>query len=456
MFRINRTVPYTLTTILFLAQLAPAGIQINDRTSSDQKDCDIASLPDGSYITVWRSYLHDGSSGAIVARKLNYSGVPVSSEFQVNQTTEGDQAEPSICANPEGHYLITWKSAVEGTNMYDIRARLFDANSLPLSDESIISQEPRLNQGQPQVCVDLDNSFIAVWESEDLPGDSKRSICLRTIDSFAQPTGQEIVASDTPKYTCRFPDITSDGQGYVAITWLEDRTSNSVRLRRFDSTGTPTGDSLYVNQTSFKSLTSPQCDMNNRGYLAIVWDGDPNSAAADDIHARLFDPNGIALDDQFVANATTAGTQRNPSVSLNTQGSLLIGWDATSDTSDDKQDVRARLFAAYGTPLSDEFAVNQYTLEDQVIPALTYHDNGDFIIIWQSKNQDGSGWGIFSTASPTTQSSDLNADGVTNFKDYQLYSNSLAVPTADLHQDHHIDDLDLWTFCSQWLKPAME
>ena len=41
-----------------------------------------------------------------------------------------------------------------------------------------------------------------------------------------------------------------------------------------------------------------------------------------------------------------------------------------------------------------EFLVNTYTLSDQINPAVATFNTGEFIVVWQSDEQDGSGYGI--------------------------------------------------------------
>lgn len=55
----------------------------------------------------------------------------------------------------------------------------------------------------------------------------------------------------------------------------------------------------------------------------------------------------------------------------------------------------ARRFKADGTPLESEFLFNNYTTDDQASPALAMEANGDFVVTWESSNQDGDVWGIY-------------------------------------------------------------
>ena len=52
-------------------------------------------------------------------------------------------------------------------------------------------------------------------------------------------------------------------------------------------------------------------------------------------------------------------------------------------------------WAQGGTPLGPEFRVNTYTTSAQNRPAVAADGGGNFVVVWNSNTQDGSGFGIF-------------------------------------------------------------
>ena len=42
-----------------------------------------------------------------------------------------------------------------------------------------------------------------------------------------------------------------------------------------------------------------------------------------------------------------------------------------------------------------EFQVNTWTTDYQWNPSITSLPNGGFVVVWESKGQDGSGWGVY-------------------------------------------------------------
>jgi len=445
-----------VTVNLILIAPAMSETQLHGRTSLDQKACAAARLGQGGYVIAWNSYLHDGASGAIVARLFDVYGQPLIDEFQVNQTTAGNQTAPAVAVASPGTILIVWQSPGDSEDN-DIMARLYDPNGQALTDEFPVHTHTLEEQTLPRAVGCPDGSFLVAWESEGLPDHARKAICVRRISPEGNPIGDDLIASDTPQYTCRYAGLAANALGDYTVTWLEDRTTNGVRLRRFGPDDAPLDASTKISTQGFKSLTWPDCSMNDSGYTVIVWDGDPNAAAQDDIHARILDPNGTPVGEQFQVHTDTPGPQRNPAVCTDAKGSFIIAWD--TETPDQDRDIMARLFDMQGQALTDVYRVNEHLPEDQAEPVAVLGRDRSLLITWQSQDQDGSNWGVYGSFGPVLLSADLNTDGRIDFGDFQALGQAWKLPpstASDLHRDHRLDDLDIWTFCTQWLLPTEE
>jgi hypothetical protein len=433
--------------------------QLHVRTSLDQKACAATRLGQGGYVITWSSYLHDGASGAVVARLFDVHGRPLIDEFQVNQTTAGNQTAPAVAVAGPGTILIAWQSTGGSGDSEDndIMARLYDPNGQALNDEFRVNAHMAEEQTLPRAAGCPDGSFLVAWESEGLPGHERKAICVRRISPEGLPIGDDIIASDTPQYTCRYAGLAANALGDYTVTWLEDRTTDGVRQRRFGPDDLALDASTKVNTRGFKSLTWPDCSMNDSGYTVITWDGDPNAAVEDDIHARIYDPNGDPVGDEFQVHTAAPGPQRNPAVCTDASGSFVIAWD--TEAPDQGRDIMARLFDMQGQALTDAYRVNEHLPEDQSEPVVILSRDRTLLVAWQSQDQDGSNWGVYGSFGPVLLSADLNADGRIDFSDFQKLSQAWQSPpstASDLHRDHRLDYLDIWTFCTQWLQAAEE
>ena len=228
--------------------------------------------------------------------------------------------------------------------------------------------------------------------------------------------------------------------------------------RLFNPDGWPRTETFAVNTVRFGSVTKPSVAMDSAGYLVVTWDGDPDLASLDDIHARVFDPNGALLGDQFPVNTTIDGPQRYPQVALNDVAEFVVVWESVMDPNINERDIFAQRFNNFGEPLGSEFLVNTYAEGDQRYPVAALGGDGTFVTAWQSYAQDGSRYGIFAETGQMVGSADLNDDGFVDLHDYRIFAEQWleegpALP-ADLIFDDRIDQRDLAEFCRQWLTPV--
>jgi len=92
-----------------------------------------------------------------------------------------------------------------------------------------------------------------------------------------------------------------------------------------------------------------------------------------------------ALGTEFRINTTTADVQNQPAVGTDADGNYVVVWTSKGQDGNGKG-VYARLYRADGTPLTGEFVVNTTTAGDQDAPAVAMNARGDFVISWASKD----------------------------------------------------------------------
>ncbi|HEX3529851.1 MAG TPA: hypothetical protein VH988_22555, partial [Thermoanaerobaculia bacterium] len=128
-----------------------------------------------------------------------------------------------------------------------------------------------------------------------------------------------------------------------------------------------------------------------------------------DVIGRLFAADGTPAGEAFDVNDdpnTKDTTQFEPAVARTADGRFIVSWtDYGSDPANnpplnqDRTGIRARRFAADGTPAGPEFQVNVFTAGIQQRSAVAVTAGGSFLITWQSgADQDGDKDGIFARA----------------------------------------------------------
>src|SRR6185436_11543528 len=94
---------------------------------------------------------------------------------------------------------------------------------------------------------------------------------------------------------------------------------------------------------------------------------------------------------------TAAGDQTAPAVAIDSAGNIVAAWQSKGqDNADGKEGIYARRYtAATMANVGNEFRVNTTTLDAQTSPAVARMPTGEFVIVWESKAQDGSGINIY-------------------------------------------------------------
>jgi hypothetical protein len=442
-----------LAIVLIFASVCSAEFQVNTHPTSDQKDAAVAMDGQGNFIVVWNSYRQDGDSGGIFGQRFNSNSAPLGSEFQINTTNAGNQASPTAAMDAAGNFVVVWQGP--GTSDEDIFAQRFDPNGQPLGEELQVNSFTDGAQQEPAVAMNASGAFVVVWESQNVPQDAnKTSICARLYDTSGSPVVAEFTIN-TEIAACRYPDAAMDDDGSFAIAWFKQNGINSIMLRAYWADGTAETQPLKLNTVRFSSVTQPSIAIAGTERFVVVWDGDPNRAGDDDIHARLYQPDGTPIGDQFIVNTTRAGAQQNPRAAMNNVGEFVIVWNSETSLGDTERDIFGQRFDSSGSPIGDEFQINTFAAGDQRNAVVAMDETGQFVTVWQSDGQDGSGFGIFGQIGPVIGSADCNGDGIVNFLDYctlaaewQKKQNPLR---ADLVDDNSIDKQDLAAFCQQWL-----
>ena len=104
----------------------------------------------------------------------------------------------------------------------------------------------------------------------------------------------------------------------------------------------------------------------------------------------------LPLGGEFRVNTTTVGVQRLSSIARHqaaAQPNFAITWESL-DQDGSQYGVFAQRFVLR-TPAGPEFRVNTYTTSDQMFADAATDSAGNFVVVWQSNNQDGDDQGIF-------------------------------------------------------------
>lgn len=429
--------------------LAGGDFAVNLRSSLDQANPAIAGDGEGNFVVVWNSY-YQGKSNEIIGRFFGKEGEALNGEFEINQTQEGNQKKPAVAMNEGRGFVVAWQSEDSNDKVW-IFARRFDTNGVGL-DEFRLNDEP--NGKSPAVTLNDNGSFVVVWEQQEIwqPFDV-HNIRFQCYDAngSAVASGQANLLAQ-----CRNPDVGMNEDGEFVIVWMQDDTYHSLNVimaRRHNSDGLAISDPFEVSVTGFDTIAGPTVSVNRSGEFLVTWDG-AEYTQYNQVYARLYEADGSAITDEFVANSVTSAENENPKCSINNSGDSVLVWERQVGGLSGK-DVFGQRYDVAGNIVGDEFRINTYVYDDQRNAVVLNRDDGTFAAVWQSKGQDGSAEGIFGSIGPHVGTPDLDGDGFVNFADYCIISGQWAQQgsglAGNLIDDNEVDSKDVRAFCEQWL-----
>ncbi|KAJ3427985.1 hypothetical protein M0812_25616 [Anaeramoeba flamelloides] len=407
-------------------QPPPIGTEqmVNTNTTNEQENPTIASIGEFNekFVVAWESQLTDNEGKYTIQMQIfsSLNGAKIGTEIQV-YTNSSLLENPSICAIGEYNekYVICWyeylanrggsvNCQIYSSNDYSKIGDTFQANTF-YSDEPTFPKISSIGEGKEK--------FIITWQSYG-PDGEKYGIFAQIFDSnTGSKIGDEFQVNTYSEGKQKFPSIASIGEGKenFVITWQSDGQSGGeeeyeIYAQLFSSvSGNKTGEEFQVNHFFDSHQTNPKvCSLNNGNYFIIAWQSYHQEDEVPEIYAQIFNSsNGLKVggDIEFRINTETIGEKQTPSITALAQNGddqqFVITW--TSNEQDGSEyGIYAQKFnfntASLETrKIGEEYPVNNYTNLDQINPEITSIGEGDenFVITWQSNEQDGSLNGIF-------------------------------------------------------------
>ncbi len=196
----------------------------------------------------------------------------------------------------------------------------------------------------------------------------------------------------------RGPSVAADADGDFIVAWSSQHEGSfeGIFARRFSRTGAPLATEFQVNLYTPGVQSLPSVAAEAGGNFIVAWEsGYTNQdGSAYGVFARRFSAAGGPLSVELPVNTFTADSQRSPSIAAEANGDFVVAWQSLQQDGS-AYGVFARRFSSLGVPLATEFKVNTFTENAQRDPSLAADADGDFVIAWESEGQDGWGFGVF-------------------------------------------------------------
>lgn len=261
---------------------------------------------------------------------------------------------------------------------------------IPLNSQFRVNTHTRAYQYDSRIAMDADGNFVVSWtgSGED---DKGQGIFAQRYDSFGSPIGKQFVVNSYTTGRQEDPAIAMDDKGRFVIlwnSWAQDGSKEGIFAQRYNRSGKPVGEEFQINAYARGRQQDARIAMEDGGNFVVTWTGSRRERGGSGIWARCFNSRGNPLGEDFLVNTYTTDEQQKSNVALDDAGNFVITWDSRDQDGSDNG-VFAQRYDSTGTPLGKEFQVNSYATEYQFDPAIAMNAKGDFIIGWASSKHDG-------------------------------------------------------------------
>ena len=327
----------------------------------DQVFPDAAISPTNG-IVVWQDNATDGSGWGISAQRLDSTLSGTFSPFRVNVTGTNDQENARVALLKNGGAVFVWQGGKEGYQ--HIYARfLTPTNTFLTTTDLLVSTFASTTSFQvnPAVTVLNNSNIVVVWASFN---QAKTNTLLDVYAKILSPKGltvsNEFLVNQFTNYNQRTPSVAALKGGGFVVAWVSEQQRTVAPV-------------LGVNSTYYTAGST------------IV--------PSVDIYARLYRSNGAAASGEFLVN-TGSNPCANPNVAAGSDGGFMAAWSGR-DMVDitNGWDVYARPFSSAGVG-GPVVRLNTYLPGNQFAPRLSAIGL-DYLAVWTSVGQDGSGDGVY-------------------------------------------------------------
>ncbi|ACC83035.1 beta strand repeat-containing protein [Nostoc punctiforme] len=361
-------------------------------------------------------------------------------ELQVNTTTIGNQSNSKVAIDQNGNFVISWTS-FDQNGVGGIYAQRYNIDGQRQGSEFLVNSTiTATNQSIPTVAMDATGNFIISWTSFDEFGNSN-GVYAKRYNSSGGAQGGEFQVNTGIDSNLLNSTVVMNGNGNFVISWdqfdLSNSGSNGIETyaRLYNSSGVAQGSEFKVNTTHSDAQYNPTVAIAQNGSFVISWTSNlqdnipanPSDTIDNGIYAQRYDSNGVPQGVEFKVNTQTVNDQSNSTIAIAQNGNFVIAWQSENQDGSG-YGIYAQRYNSAGVAQGSEFKVNTQTVNDQINPKIAMDTTGNFVISWQSNLQDGSGYGVYAQR--------YNSAGVAQGSEFKVNTqtaNDQSIPTVAMN-----------------------
>jgi hypothetical protein len=360
----------------------------------------IASLPNGGFVVCWVSYGQDGDAYGVYGQVFSSNGLKQGQEFRVNTYVKDDQNLTQVVSLPNGDFVVCWDSHGQDGSGYGVYGQLFASDGGKIGKEFRINTHSAYSQYSEQVTALTNGGFAVCWNDywEDvLAYGASGQVFL----SDGTRTGQEFRINTYLDDQFLDPQITSLANGGFAISWDSDGHTGlgiGVYGRVFDSNGNRTSPEFFIPAMRRDSFINSWIFPLRAGGFVVYWESDGQDGSSWYAYGQLVASNGGLTGQTFRMNSVKQSNLLYPQLASLPDGSFMVCWVGVGP--DGTANVYGRTYSSDGHATGREFRINTYRNSNPFLPRIISLSNGDLVVFWLGKAQEGGSTGLYAKRFP--------------------------------------------------------
>ena len=170
--------------------------------------------------------------------------------------------------------------------------------------------------------------------------------------------------------------------------------TDGILGQKFAASGVRDGLEFGVNTTTANAQIDSAITAFSNGSFLVTWQSNLQDGSEWGIFAQRYDASGASIGGEFQVNSTSLDAQTDPTITSLNNGSFVVVWQSDNQDGSD-QGIYGQRYKADGATKGGEFKVNTETLAKQNDPNITALADGGYVVVWTSADQDGDGKGIY-------------------------------------------------------------
>lgn len=340
----------------------------------------LSRLARGGFVLAWEETRADGET-RVVARLHGDDGAPRSAPVVVLRA-----GQPAVAPAPDGGFSLAWHRAGS------IHLRRFDAEARAVGPPTTVVARyfddgirTGFSMSNPRLARLADGGDAVLWLESFQSSHSAGSQCRWRRAEAGGELGavKELVTFGNPT-TCQDPiyAVAAEPDGGVLAAFI---AAGGFQVQRFAADLEPLGASVVIDAVA---LLPPDLALTPGGGVIVAWERPDGAGVWTDVFFRRLASDLTPLGPAIRANRSTARDQARPAVAVDAAGNFLVVWQSRGQDGDG-WGVYGRRFDARGESLGGEFRVNDVVEGDQSLPRAWSDPQGNLIVFWQDSRDPG-------------------------------------------------------------------